>query len=369
MSNYAKKNHIAFIISSMTSGGAERVVANLSNKFTRMGYKVTIITFNSNGSYYKLNDKIELKNYDYDTSNKIKTFFTSISMCKNAIKDTNPNIIISFMTEINIISIIANLFNRRTLIISERNDPNRSPHQWYYRILRNIFYRFSDGYVFQTNDAKNFFNKKIRKKSIVIHNPVHIVCNGERQDNNIRKEIVSVGRLTECKNQKLLIDAFETISNKYKEYKLIIYGEGELRESLENYIKNKNLEDKIILPGNKKDIHLKIKDSEIFILSSDFEGMPNALMEAMALGIPCISTNCPIGGPGEIIRHGENGILVECKNKNDMVSAIELLLDDKKIRQTISRNARNIIESHSLEIICKQWESYILKINSNINNK
>lgn len=354
--------HIAFIISTMTSGGAERVVANLANKFVNHGYKITIIKFDDELSYYKLDKKIEVKSYKFKSKNKIDTFIKSINYTRKAFNEVNPDIIISFLSTVNITSIISNLIKKRTIIISERNDPYNSPKQWYYRILRRLVYRYADGYVFQTKDARNYFSKYIRKKSKIIHNPVYIKKGDYIKNKYSEKEIITVGRLEEQKNHKLLIDAFEIIHKNFDEYKLTIYGEGKLRKELEEYICEKEMQKFISLPGRENNIYQKIKNSSMFILSSNYEGMSNALMEAMALGVPCISTNCPIGGSAELIHSGINGILVKTQDLKELVSAIELLLNNNELANSIGEEAEKICNTHGIEIIYKKWEDYILEV-------
>ena len=174
--------------------------------------------------------------------------------------------------------------------------------------------------------------------------------------------IVSVGRLVEQKNHKFLINTFAKISKKYPDYKLIIYGEGILREELTDLIEKLNLKDKVILYGNASDIEEKIYDVKMFILPSIWEGMPNALMEAMALGLPCIATNCPSGGPEFLIQNDVNGKLIQCDNDKELEEAITKIIEDEEYAKKIGENARKIVERLNPNEINNQWENYIESI-------
>lgn len=356
---------ILFVNHSMLTGGAERAISNIANGLDDLGYNIYIAVFDEGKSDYQLNKSVNLVSYPVKSANKFATFYSRVKLAKKAFNDLKPDIIISFSSRTNIYSIIANFFYDSPLIISERNDPNSDPNQWYYKLLRKIIYRFSDGFVFQTNGAQKFFSKNIQERSVVIQNPVFINSAITKEKlKEKEKSIVSVGRLAQQKNHRLLIDAFSALGDEFKDYKLIIYGEGNKRDELETYIALKKLNDRVSLPGRFKDIHTRIINSSLFILSSDYEGMSNALMEAMALGIPCISTDCPIGGSSDLIENRKNGLLVSVGNKCELTSAMEELLKDTYLSERISTEAKNILYTNSFETIISQWDKYVVKIHS-----
>lgn len=359
---------IVFLISSMKNGGAERVVANLSNSLSRKGYKISIVVFDEEKSDYKLSNKVILKSYKFNSENKLSTFFNGVYAVKKALNEIDPDIIISFLSINNIYAIIGNLSTKKPIIISERNDPNSDPKEWYYRFLRKVFYRFADGYVFQTKQAKDFFSSSIQRNSRIIQNPVFISkhLNKARLPDN-KKNIVSVGRLELQKNYYLLIDAFSILTDKFSDYTLTIYGEGTQRKALEEYILKKGLVGKVSLPGRVNNVHEKIIGSAMFVLPSNYEGMSNALLEAMALGIPCISTDCPIGGSAELIRNRENGILVPVNDVEKMAEAMSEILSNQYFAEKLRSEAKKVNESNTLSIITRQWEELILEINKKNN--
>ncbi len=368
--NKSKNKKIAFCINSMCKGGAERVVSILSNNLSKEN-NVSIITMVKDDIAYELDKKIKvvelaksknkIKNITINKILKIfKLVFRTIKL-KFILEKEKYDLIISFLPEASFMTMLAKPEYSK-VIISDRNDPKIEYNNKIYNILMKKLYPKADGYVFQTNDAKEYFNDIIdfeNKKYDIIYNPVNpeflnFEYNGEKNN-----EIVSVGRLTNQKNFELLIDAFSSIHSKYNDYKLVIYGEGELRESLENQIKKLGIEEYVSLPGVVSDVKNKICKSKIFVMTSNYEGMPNALIEAMCLGLAVISTDCPCGGPKMLIQNNKNGLLVDVNNLNSLTKTIELLINDNNLRDKIGKEAlktKKIVDSKSIN---KQWEKFI----------
>ena len=232
-------------------------------------------------------------------------------------------------------------------------------------LMRKIvchLYKKADGFVFQTEDAKKYFDGIIKCESKIIPNPINPKFIKEPYSKTRKKNIVTVGRLEEQKNHELLIDAYKEVVKDFPEYKLLIYGDGSKREKLESIIKDNKLEKNVILMGKKDDIENEIYDASLFVLSSDYEGMPNALMEAMALGLPSISTDCPCGGSKMLINNEENGILVKTGDKKDMAKAINRLIENKELCKKLSNNSYKIKDEYSIENIQEKWLSFIERI-------
>lgn len=358
---------VAYMIKSLSKGGAERVIANLANYSISQGDEAYIFMLNKNGIQYPLSEKIKII---YCNDNKKNAKFGKVFLFKKWTKimrkhlnEICPDIILSFLPQVNFVSLLANN-GKFPIIISARNDSKIEFPNRVYKLLMKYLYPKTDGFIYQTTDQKQYFDQlKINKEYAVIPNPVNDDFLIEPYAGKRKKCIVSVGRLIEQKNQKLLIDSFSEICSKYPDYKLIIYGEGKLREHLSKYIKKLNLNDKVILAGNVNNIIDKIYKSSLFVLSSDYEGMPNALMEAMALGIPSISTNCPCGGPRELIINNENGILVDVNNKEQMVEAITRVLNDKRLSNKLSKNAhRDICEKFNSASAYENYYIFFKKI-------
>lgn len=357
-------NKIMFYINSMHEGGAQRVIKNLAEWFANEDNDVSIITSFKDDWEYQTNDNVKrlyLYNSKQELGNFIKRNINLTNKLKKIVQDKNPDVLISFMGESNFRAILACLNSNTKCIVSVRNDPDKEYPNILMKMVANILYKKADGVVFQTEDAKNKFPKSIRNKSTIILNPIDEVFFNTKYDGE-RKDIVTVGRLTKQKNHKLLIDAFAAIANEIND-NLIIYGDGELKEELENYIKKINMNGRIFIPGQIRDVANTIKSAKLFVLSSDYEGLPNSLMEAMALGIPCISTDCPCGGPKMLIKNKYNGFLFSVDNKDDLSTIINKVLKEKSLLEFISNNSKK--ESSRLfhsNTIYNNWLYYINKI-------
>ena len=354
---------IVLCIGAMNQGGAERVIANLGNYLVKNN-DVYLISTSYGESFYALNSKIHYITLDENNEKKalINRTFKRIIKLRKLLKEITPNVAIAFLPEPSFRLLIAKMFMKVKTIISIRNDPNRIYNSIFKKMIVKILYPSSDGFVFQTPDAQKWFPSKIQLKSTVIPNPINedFVC--ETFKGKRKKEIVCVARLAPQKNHKLLISAFSRVSKKHDDYVLKLYGDGPNKNEIKKQIIDLKLKNKVLLMGESKNIKNDIYKSSIFVLSSDYEGMPNALMEAMALGIPCISTDCPCGGPRYLIKNGENGILVDTNDEDNLAQAINNLIEDEELAKKISYNSNKIVDRLNPEIINKEWERYILKI-------
>ena len=348
---------IVFIISTMGEGGAQRVVANLANSWCKK-YKVCILTLFQPICIYDLDPDVRVYHYA-DMGKKpniflqhlpkfhhIKKFFWARKIKKNVC----ANVTISMMPYSNLV----NAFSYRgdKVIMSERSDPS-SMDKGHYRIEKFVL-GLADHVVFQSNYVKTQFNKIIQKKSSIILNPVSVSVTASSFRKN---RIVAVGRLVAQKNHKLLIAAFSEFLKTHPDYTLDIYGTGVLEDELKEQINLRGLESKVFLRGFVKDIHSQISDAKIFVLSSMFEGLSNALLEAMMMGIACISTK--VAGSTEIIRSMENGILVDIGDQEMLTRAMSLLADDDDLRKKIEKNALSMSEEFRAEVIISQWEKHL----------
>ncbi len=360
---------VLFCIDSLTKGGAERVISNLSNYLVKKEEnEINVLTILNTKVQYEFDERVKISSLEdekIEKLNKVSKFIQRIKKMRQYIKENNPDVILAFLPYTSFIVMLANRKLKKPVIISVRNDPKEEYNCKKYKILKDKFYPKADGFVFQTQEAKEFFQQEIQDKSVVIANPINPEFIEPPFDGEREKNIVSVGRLYEQKNQKLLIDAFTQISDEYKDYNLIIYGEGYLRQELENHVKELNMTERISLPGRVDNVKEKIYKSSLFVLSSDFEGMPNALMEAMALGLPVISTDCPCGGPKFLIDNNKNGMLVEVGNVKELSQAIKKMLDNPEEAKMMGNEANKISERLAPEKINKLWEDYIIEIAKN----
>jgi len=282
---------------------------------------------------------------------------------KKYIKNINPDVIVSFLPEPSYRVLFLKIFNRKLkVIVSVRNDPKIEYKSKLNNSIMNILYPLADGFIFQTEEAKEYFSSKIQEKSEVIPNPIADEFINAEINEKKDKIIVNVGRLEEQKNQLTLIQAFKDFSVSYPEYRLFIYGEGSLRKQLEDEIANLKISDKVFLPGKVDNIIDELNKAEIFVLSSKYEGMPNALMEAMAMGLVCISTDCPCGGPRFLITNEENGILISENSKEQICNSLIKVVENKKLKEKLCQNAIKIREKLNSDVINNKWSDYIKRI-------
>lgn len=226
------------------------------------------------------------------------------------------------------------------------------------KLIRNTLYRSSDGILCQTQSIQNYFKGSLRKKTHIIYNPITLPKDyiGKALSTPKKKRIVSVGRLHPQKNQKLLINAFTEFYKEHPDYELIIYGTGPLKEELINEISRLKMENHIILAGEQKDIKDLILEAETFVMTSNYEGMPNALIEAMCLGLPCISTK--VSGAVDLIKNKENGILVE-SDISEIASAMSEMIDQPNTSKNIAKNATYLYDLLNINKISRQWIDYL----------
>lgn len=346
---------ICFITATLAGGGAERVIANLANEMTSRGHQVTILLTTEKVVEYSLSEEIEVIQVSNKTSHGVKERINRISNLRKYFKKHKDYYYISMPTDTNIFVLLASVFMNINLVISERNDPNQYEHQ----IIRNILYCMAKKIVFQTKDASLCFSQRLQKQGKIILNPVSetlpMPYMGARD-----KRIVAVGRLDEQKNHKLLINAFSYFSKEHPDYQLDIYGRGALHEDLTNQIRKMNLEDKVFLRGFSKDVWSEAANAMMYILSSDYEGMPNSLLEAMAMGMTVISTDCPIGGASMLIEHQVNGLLVPVNDSEKLYEAMFFLVNNPDVAERYSKEAVKTRESLSVKKICDEWFEYIL---------
>lgn len=355
---------IVFVIGSLENGGAERVVSVLTN-FLAKKNEVHIVTTMEDKIDYEINDKVTYKYImdDYENEQGIKKNFFRIFALRNYFNTIKPDVIISFLWATNIVSILACMFTKHNLILSERNDPNHEPTSTKWRMIRNCLFRLRkrNYFVFQTQYAQSCFSSRIRKKSQVIFNPIKNnlpkVCKEERE-----KKIVCVARFVSEKNIDMLLRAFKKISYKEPDFELHLYGRGPLEQELKAETKKLGIEKKVIFKGFSKNIHDEIRNATVFVLPSNYEGISNAMLEALAIGIPSICTDCPAYGTREFIQDGYNGYLINVGDEESLYEKCMCLIENKDIRDRFSLSSVKINELLNVTKICNQWEEFINRI-------
>lgn len=345
-----KKRKLLIVLGSLGRGGAEKVVSLIANDFSQRGWDVTIALLLFNKVEYELNKDIRIINLSKENMSRIKALPFWLMGIRKIVKESDPEVILSFAARINIITQLACSGLKKNIVVSERNDPYMDGRSIFVDILTNILYPKAKSVVFQTNRAASYFSKNKRIRSSIIPNPVSVKCYAGKTQPN---KIVTVGRLEPQKNQQMLIKVFAEIVKKYPNAKLYIYGEGTLKDEFGSLIAKLNIQDKVILAGNVLNVHELISDAEIFILPSNYEGLSNALLEAMMMGLPCISTNC--AGSDEYIENEVNGLLVPVGDAKALKCAILRMLSLNELREQCGKEARKVEKRVSTNITLRQW--------------
>lgn len=325
-----------FFIGSLSWGGAEKIITLLAQSYLDKGYKVYIVTVLSNKNVFDLDPRIEVVSIARENKSNISNVGHWIKSIKSLLANIKPSIVVSFVCRINLLVIYAKVKSKLhcRLIISERNDPRYDTRGTLAKIALRYLYPKADLLICQTSKEKAYFTKKIQAKTVVIPNPVFLTAEPVPFEQK-KKIIINAARYDESKNQKLLIDAFTNVVSKDKdnEFELHFYGSGSLKESLVNCVKDKHMDSKIKIFDSIKTVQQKISEASIFCLSSNYEGMSNALMEALLLGTPSISTDT--SGADDLIIDGKNGYIISDNDAGDLENALTTLINDSNLRKSM----------------------------------
>lgn len=398
-----KQNEIVFLIKVMNGGGAERVVSLLSSAVAKKGFKTTLILTHQSKKDALLNDinhDIKVISLPDETGNsKINRFvsktvmlfarlvgklsfilgekanyksavlkylsrnFKEVTYLKNYFKDHKSSSAVAFLYDSIFLSLLSK-GKKNKLIISERGDPRQSVNsKTTMAFLKNEFQK-ADDFVFQSPDAQKWYEENTSVKGTVIFNPIKADLpesyHGERQ-----KKIVNFCRISAQKNLIMLVDAFEKFNQDFPDYELYIIGDSVGNDAqgyidlVKERIEKTPCKDKIFLLPSRRDIHNEIRDYKMFVSSSDFEGMSNSMLEAMALGMPVVCTDCPAGGARAVIKDGENGLLVPVGDSEKLYLAMKKIAENEELSQKLSVNAVAVRENQSLEKIIEKWMEII----------
>lgn len=399
MNNKNNTKEVMFFIDSLGGGGAERVVSVLSNNIAEDGaYDVSVVMLRKVPTKYEINGKV---NQIYAQDLPVKTIYGKIvrksfslykkirqSIYKPIMKrlklyQNRPNIdetafyfyatyampyreymkkhkgatAFGFLIRSNIAMIMAAKGTDVKTVFCERNNPVRPDVPENIMKLRDKFCKKCNEAVFQTYEQKDYYTK-IKGKKVVIPNAIKDKL-PERFEGDRRCEIVNFCRLSKQKNLPLLIDAFEMILKDYPYYTLRIYGKGEEKDNLIKYINDKNLQENVFINDFAEDIHERIKDAKMFVSTSDFEGLSNTMIEAMAIGLPCVCTDCDGGGARMMINDHENGLLVPKGDLNAVYSAMKEIVDNNDLSEKLSINATKVKDDLEASKITKKWNEMI----------
>lgn len=350
---------IGIFIGSLVRDGAERVTICLSDYLVRHGVECYIFT--RNRAEHEYNVPQHVKRININSKGKFGCYLQDIIHLRKVIQKSQIEELLIMDLPACLYAIPACYKMDVKIVVSERNDPASFAGKKIVAKLSRYLMDNADGYVFQTKDALNFYKTKYLDCATVIPNPIIVNELPEPYVGRRKKEIVTAGRLNPQKNQKLLIDAFYEIHKMYPDYVLTIYGDGGLRDELEKYINILKLSEFVKLPGNVPNLLECIHQAGMFVLCSNFEGIPNVLIEALAIGLPSISTDCPCGGPRSLIDDYDNGLLFPVNDKEKLIDAIKFFIENPKEADRMGKEAVLIRKKLDSEVICKRWSDYLKK--------
>ncbi|MCR4762377.1 MAG: glycosyltransferase [Lachnospiraceae bacterium] len=357
---------IAFHLNCLCQGGAERVVSNLANEFAAQGYGVFVATEWQEENEFPLDERVKrvhvgLRPGD-EKKNRVVQFLLRVKYLREFLKRERPDVLVPFAQRANYRALMASKGTGVPVIVCVRTDPIGHYDAFSDKVQIRWLFPRAAGAVFQTEQQRAFFKPYLQDHSTIILNPVNPRYFGVARPEKRDKSVVHHARLVDFKNQPLLCRAFVRVHEKHPDYVLKIYGPDSFdgtKEILERIIAENHAEEWILLMGGCDTLERELPKGAVYAFTSDWEGLPNSLLEAMALGMPIVATDCPCGGPAEVIRDGENGLLIPIKNEDALTDALNRLIENEDFAERLGREARRIQEIASGEAVFARWRDYL----------
>ncbi len=347
------------------SGGAERVMSILANYWASHNWDVTLLVLVDDSSFYQLDPRINLKFLRIPRSsatNLLKTITNTwqrVKVLRREIIASQPDVVISFMNTINVYSILACWKLQIPTIVCEHIYPGFSDASKVWQAVMNWTYRYADLITVLTQNALPFYPERKGYRAIVMPNPVLEPTPTRATERLLpTHSIVAIGRLHPQKGFDLLMEAFDRIRTKHTDWQLTIFGEGPIRAELEDLRAQLGLTECVHLPGSVKNLQDYLRQADLYVMSSRFEGFPMGLCEAMACGLPVLAADC-LSGPRDIIEDGVNGMLVETENVDALAAKLDELMSDPDRRQYLAQNAPQILDRFGVETVMGLWDRAI----------
>ena len=353
---------LTLVTGSLSAGGAERVMSRMANHWAERGWRVTLLTIDdgSEPPFFNLHPAVRHRPLGLSMSRtSVRGMATWLLVLRRSIKKSAPRALISFMYEINVMVLLATRGLRVPVIVSERAPPAHHAIGWAWSVLRWWTYRWATRLVVQHPDVLEYFPAPVRTKGRIIPNPVTAPPVGRTAPRDRRANtVVAMGRLSAEKGFDVLLQAFSDVAPENPEWSLVIWGDGHLRGELERLRDELGLGGRAFLPGWTREPFARMRQAELFVLSSRWDGFPNVLCEALASGLAVVSTDCP-GNPGRIVRDGVDGILVPPGDPQALAAAMRRLMQDAPCRRRLASRAPEVVERFSLEKVMGAWEAVL----------
>ena len=361
---------VTFAIPSLGSGGAERVLTILANTWASKGWEVTIISLNNTDwdSFFEVDGRIRWVRLGLlkEAANPLAGLWNNVQRVRalrRAICQSNPQVVISFINTMNVLTLAATRGLNIPVVISERSDPLKHPMGAAWNGLRRWTYPLASRLVVLSQAAKVFFKALPGEKVCIIPNPLLPLpaVQGETPRLVQRPVVVSAGRLSREKGYDLLIRAFGMLAERYPDWNLLILGDGSQRSELEALVAELGMKERITLPGRVKNPYDYFRKADLFVLPSRYEGLPNALCEAMACGMAVVAANCS-PGVAEVVQDGVNGLLAQPENVDSLATAMQQLMGDEARRASLGEQASLSTQPYQLNGVMTLWEDLIREL-------
>ncbi len=360
---------IQLLISSLGFGGAERVACLLANAWCRMHHQVLLTTFDSPqaDTAYAVDPGIRRVSLDLykpssGVSDAVMENVKRIRALRASIKAFRPNVIVSFMAESNVLTVLASVMLRIPVVVAEHSDPYQIPRSRIWRCLRFLTYRNASNIIVLNERARAYFTSRLGLSAEVIPNPVFVDGRNNRHAERAsqRRVVMGMGRLEEDKRFDLLITAFVKLRDKHPDWDLLIVGDGPLKTRLTELCGEFGLRERVKFLGVTKAPQNWMRRSDVFVLSSSLEGFPMALCEAMACGMAVVSTRYH-DGVDEIVENGVSGLVVPADDLDAIAEAMNALMSDASLRKKLGDAAKRIVDRYGIEPVMQKWQSVLLQ--------
>ena len=357
---------VCFVIASLQAGGAEKIVSWLSLGLVEAGCPVTILSFDAEDDpiFHRFDPGVRIHRLGIPSNDKKSRIIPPVVRrtlaLRRSLKRLSPDVAVSFLTKINALTLAASLGLPMKVLVAERNNPQKQPAHWMWQKALRKLYGRADAIVCQTSASKVCIPQRFHDRIVVIPNPVSAGSVASTATVSATR-IAAVGRLEHQKGFDTLIAAFAILAQDRPDCTLDIWGEGPQREELERQAEHLGIADRVTLRGLSDRPGGWIRQCDVFVLSSRYEGFPNVLGEAMAAGLPTVASNCEFG-PAELVEDGENGLLVAPEDPQALAEALKKLLSDDGLRERLSAKARDVVLKFAPGEVSRSWATVLAAV-------